>query len=401
MEKLVIISPLPPTKSGIADYVYEQIPYFKKKYKVICVVKGNKEIQEAVNLKDLVDVDLISAEEFEGSTYLHNAKLVYHLGNNIHHEHCIETYLKHPGIIVLHDYSLHHLITELTLAKGNFDRYKEILIESHGDIGGLIADKRNQGVYNELVPFLFPANNFVLKKAKGIIVHSFWSLMNIKVHTQGIPAVRIPMHYVDTNTEVDKLSKLEARQSLKLNSEDLIFSSIGFITPPKQVQLTLRALGKIKNQLPNFKFVLVGEPFDKNWLQNIIEENELKDNVIVTGFVSLDNMHKYIAASDFSISLRYPSAGETSATFMRSIGKGVTSIIFDYSSYSDYSNDVAKKIKLDTHDTYHLEEAIKDLAFNLEERERLSKNCRELVSTEHHIDNVINLYSKFVNDSYK
>lgn len=401
MKKLVIVSPLPPTKSGIADYVYEQIPYLNKFYDIVCVVKSGKEKKLAQSLDDVKGLSILTADEFLNSEIqLHGENIIYHVGNNIHHEHCIDLCLKHPGIIVLHDYSLHHLVTELTLAKGDVEGYKRILSESHGELGEMIADRRNQGIYNELIPFMVPANLFLLKDAKGIIVHSNWSLMHVKVNIAGVPAVKIPMHYVDKDSSVDSLTRLEARSQLGIDKNLMVFSSIGFITPPKQIQLTLKALGKIKDELPDFKFILVGEPFDKHWLNNIIEENGLKEKVIVTGFVSLEDMHLYIASSDFSISLRYPSAGETSATLMRSIGKGVPSIIFNYASYSDFSSKVAFKIKLDTHNTLYLENAIKELCANQDKRNELGKNCLSVISTEHKVENVIAKYAHFIDSIF-
>ncbi len=401
MKKLIIISPLPPTKSGIADYVYEQIPYLRNFFDIYCVVKGDKEKELAQSLEDIKDLNVFTADEFLNSnSHLHNESIVYHVGNNIHHEHCIDISLKHPGIIVLHDYSLHHLVTELTLAKGDADGYKKILIESHGELGEVIADRRNQGIYNELIPFMVPANLFLLKDAKGIIVHSNWSLMHVKVNVAGVPAVKIPMHYVDKDKTVDSLTQNEARIKLGIDENLMVFSSIGFITPPKQIQLTLKALGKIKDELPDFKFILVGEPFDKDWLNDIIEENGLRDNVVVTGFISLEDMHLYIASSDFSVSLRYPSAGETSATLMRSIGKGVPSIIFNYASYSDFSSKIAYKIKLDTHNTMYLENAIKALCADKEMRSELGENCLKVISTVHNVENVIEKYTHFINTIY-
>ena len=42
---------------------------------------------------------------------------IYHMGNNRHHEAVLELALATPGIVVLHDLMLHHLLIESTLGK--------------------------------------------------------------------------------------------------------------------------------------------------------------------------------------------------------------------------------------------------------------------------------------------
>src|SRR5439155_4077493 len=50
---------------------------------------------------------------------------VYQLGNNPHHDFVYETALKHPGVIVMHEANLHHLIAHLTIKRGDWDGYIE------------------------------------------------------------------------------------------------------------------------------------------------------------------------------------------------------------------------------------------------------------------------------------
>ena len=48
---------------------------------------------------------------------------VYQLGNNPHHNFAYEIALEHPGVVVLHEANLHHLIADLTIRRGDWDAY--------------------------------------------------------------------------------------------------------------------------------------------------------------------------------------------------------------------------------------------------------------------------------------
>ena len=63
-----------------------------------------------------------------------------------------------PGVIVLHDVVLHHLIVEMTLARGDVDGYVAALRASHGEAGEAWARGRAAGLHSEMGNFLLPAS---------------------------------------------------------------------------------------------------------------------------------------------------------------------------------------------------------------------------------------------------
>ena len=48
---------------------------------------------------------------------------LYHVGNNPYHEFVYETALRHPGVVVMHESNLHHLIAGITIKRGDWDAY--------------------------------------------------------------------------------------------------------------------------------------------------------------------------------------------------------------------------------------------------------------------------------------
>ena len=93
---ILIFSPLPPVRSGIADYVNEQMPYFPANWQIGIVVDQDNHTD--LSALDHVHVLLLSEyqnlrDEFAGIPKL------YHLGNNIHHLFVYEELQRSPGVL--------------------------------------------------------------------------------------------------------------------------------------------------------------------------------------------------------------------------------------------------------------------------------------------------------------
>ena len=57
------------------------------------------------------------------------------MGNNGYHDFVYETALRHPGVVVMHESNLHHLIADLTIRRGDWDAYVREC-EYNGGAGG-------------------------------------------------------------------------------------------------------------------------------------------------------------------------------------------------------------------------------------------------------------------------
>src|SRR5258708_19338377 len=98
-------------------------------------------------LRQRVVIDAID-EAIDDPTHIRSssAAFIYHLGNNPHHEWIYRAAMETPGAIVLHDLVLHHLIVEMTLARGDAGGYPTALRASHGAAGAPRAPARAAGL---------------------------------------------------------------------------------------------------------------------------------------------------------------------------------------------------------------------------------------------------------------
>ena len=82
---------------------------------------------------------------------------------------------KRPGVVVLHEFVLHHLIAGITIGRGDGRGYLDAMERELGVAGRLLG----LGVLDNLLPLLWetaagavPAHGHVLDLADGLIVHS-------------------------------------------------------------------------------------------------------------------------------------------------------------------------------------------------------------------------------------
>ena len=94
--KVAFFSPLPPAKSGIADYSAALLAELERLAEVTPFPEKPARFDPAA-----FDVAL------------------YQIGNNAWHDFCYETALEHPGVVVIHEGNLHHLIADLTIRRGD------------------------------------------------------------------------------------------------------------------------------------------------------------------------------------------------------------------------------------------------------------------------------------------
>ncbi|MFZ2490802.1 MAG: hypothetical protein WA208_04880, partial [Thermoanaerobaculia bacterium] len=145
--RIAMLTPLPPSKSGVAHYASILIP----------------ELAKRAEVSAFASLAGYSRGDFDA--------VVYQLGNNPHHEVMFREALREPGVIVLHDLVLHHLIVELTLARGDAEGYVRELAASHGEAGAAWARGRAAGLHTEMGNFLLPASVEVAQRSRAVIVH--------------------------------------------------------------------------------------------------------------------------------------------------------------------------------------------------------------------------------------
>jgi glycosyltransferase involved in cell wall biosynthesis/SAM-dependent methyltransferase len=314
-----MFSPMPPSKSGIADY------------------------SEALAAELSQRVDLTTFSSAPAAFSIDNFDIaLYQLGNNPHHGFVYEAALLHPGIAVMHEANLHHLIADLTIRRGDWDAYLAEC-ELNGGPSALAFAQKVRALeagpdYDGL-----PMTRRLLATSRGLIVHSDFVARQMRAQGFEGPMATIP-HGAWVAQAIPKTDRNAARHLLGLGPATPLIGAFGYLKPYKRIAESLRALRRLVALDPRVRMILVGEPHPDFPVQQLIRILGLAEHVRVIGFAPIDKFVDYMGACDIILNLRYPTVGETSGSLQRALGLGKAVIVSDVGSFSELPEDVCLKV---------------------------------------------------------
>ncbi len=318
--RVAFFSPLPPARSGIADYA--------------AAILGP--------LEQMAEVETFEDPRTAGDLGRFDV-LLYQMGNNHYHASIYECALEHPGVIVLHEANLHHLHAERTIKRGDWDAYVEGVAEDGGEEARAFAARVRRlevGPDYEGVPML----KRLLKQARGVIVHSDFVGEAVRAAGYAGPVERI-WHgaWIDRNPTRMALGDVY-RSKLGLAPTTPLVGSFGFLKPYKRIAESLRALKRLVRLNPEVRMILCGEPHPELDLDNLIAGLGLAEHVRVLGYLSGEDFDHYMAACDVILNLRYPTVGESSGTLLRAFSLGKPVLVTDIGSFREYPDEICLKV---------------------------------------------------------
>ena len=358
---------MPPAKSGIADYSAALLEELNK----------------------LADVRLFSSRPSRFAPAEFDAVL-YQIGNNPDHDFCYETAIEHPGVVVIHEANLHHLIADLTIKRGDWDAYMQAVAEE-GDQAAMDYAQRVRAL--EVGPDYegLPMLRRVLSRSKAAIVHSGHVERALRAAGFEGPVARI--HH---GAWIPRASRSDYRQRLGLDETTPLIGIFGFLKPYKRIAESLRAFRRVVRLDPSVKMILVGEPHPELPLESMIHSLDLASHVRVLGYRPIDEFVGYLAASDIVLNLRYPTVGENSGTLMRALGLGKAVIVSEVGSFCELPAGVCLKAPVDSSEEDHLFEYLNLLVSRPEFRRELGARARAWIEAECTWPKVARRYADFL-----
>jgi glycosyltransferase involved in cell wall biosynthesis len=392
--RLAYFTPLPPSKSGIADYNAELLPYLARGAEISVFVAEGDELREN---RDRADFSLHDAGEFDEADARRQFDLcVYHLGNNPYHEYVYDRATRTPGLLVMHESCMHHLIALKTLGRNDEGAYRDEMLYAYGQLGARVADMRADALGSDYQQFLMPLNRRVVGSSLGVVVHNAYAASHLEGAGADIPVQIIPHHLSPKTYGVDGMDRIECRRSLGIPDDALVIASFGFVTQSKRLPVVLAAFKRLLGQVPNAMFLAVGEDHPKCGLGPVIEEEGLQGRARMTGYVSDDDFFRYLKAVDVVVNLRYPTAGETSGTLIRALGAGLPVVVTDFGQFAELPDDVCLKVSATENEERELYLRLRALAQRPTLRARLSRRSAEWIRAECEIGRSAARYLDFI-----
>lgn len=310
--RLAVWSPLPPSASGIADYVAEQLPLLAAHADVSVVVPD----PDRVDAGAAKGVHLVRAEVGAPTADLD----LYHVGNSPAHGYVYRQALSRPGVLVLHEWSLHDLVLSETVGRGERGAYLREMRRAYGERGTFLGRQVARALGGNVLPALFPLNERLLETCLGVVGLARHVTSRAAPRLGGRPLLQLPHH---VSLPFDTVpSKQQARHALGIPDDALLVTAPGFATRSKRLQASIRAVARLRASLPRLRLVVAGAVEEGLPLEAWAREAGLGEAFVVTGRLTLGDFVAQMAAADIVLALRYPSHGEMSGALLRALGVG-------------------------------------------------------------------------------
>ncbi len=365
--RVAFFSPMPPSRSGIADYSAALV----------------EPLGRLVDLTIFADNSApFDPEQFDLA--------LYQIGNNPCHAAAYEAAIAQPGVVVMHEPNLHHLVADLTIARGDWDAYLE---EAEYDGGPVALARAKRARSLEVGPDYdgLAMTRRILERARAVVVHSRY--VEDKIRTAGF---RGPLARIPHGAWIPEADRMAYRQCLGLDETTPLIGVFGFLKPYKRITESLRAFQRLLRVEPRAKMILAGEPHPDLPIEQSIRALNLSASVRSLGFTPVEDFTGYIAACDIVLNLRYPTVGETSGSLLRALGLGRCVLVSDVGAFQELPDDICLKVPVDRSEEDFLFECLSTMVARPGVAQELGRRAKQWVERECKWESVARQYALFL-----
>jgi glycosyltransferase involved in cell wall biosynthesis len=396
LSRIAFVSPLPPARTGIADYSAD----------VLALLSPGHEIdvfhaQEEVDSRRLPS--RVSLHRAATLLQRHRQRpydaAVYQMGNGPEHDFLYDLLPRLPGLLVLHDLVLHHARARMFLdspaarayaenpadrgrqeaARSALEAYRAELAYSY-PLRAQRLFETQLGTVGTLLPYAYPLFRLAVEASRVTAVHNQFMAESVRAEVPDAATVRVAMPVTAPAVGAAGVAALRAR--LGFTPYDFVVGSFGLLTPEKQIETVARAIARAAVHMPRMQLLLVGPVPDPGPLSKKLERLGVAGRTVVTGRVDFGDLATHMEAADAAVHLRHPTARETSAALLRLLAQGRPVIISDLEHLAEVPADAVVRADL-TDEEGAVTRALLSLAAHPEARARLSERAREFVRVEH------------------
>jgi glycosyltransferase involved in cell wall biosynthesis len=321
---LILVSPLPPTWSGIADYTARLLPHLARHWTITVIVADDD--PEPAQIPDGVRV--VTASSWATARRMVSAEKMLHcLGNSRHHLHVPELCEAHGGVVLAHDVRMVAFHCLRAAVSPDAHSLSRLIAQRHGP-----ELEREVRAIEDRIPLaesflevrrrLEDANALLLGAAvagaDAVVVHSRLAARLAQLDLRG---ARIPVSVVPFGMP-----------ALSASSRDPVInriSSFGMVEPEKQPTLLIEALAVLRQRGRDATLRLVG-PLGggvEGTLRQLTERLGVAEGVSWTDRVSDAAYHDELARAAIAVQLKRTVNGETSAAVADCLAFGIPTVV--------------------------------------------------------------------------
>jgi glycosyltransferase involved in cell wall biosynthesis len=363
--KVGFFSPLPPARTGVADYSAALLRALQKLGKV------------TVNAGD-ADIAL------------------YHIGNNQLHRDIYQRALDAPGVVVLHDAVLQHFfLGSLT----EHDYVAEFIYNYGGWNEDLARELWLHRARSAADPqyFRFPMLRRIAERSLAVVVHNPRAAEMVREHTRDAVIREIP-HLREPPPLIADFEVIRTRAELGLRPHTFLFGVFGHLRESKRLPTVLRAFERVSGAADIA--LLVAGDFVSTDLARSLEPLLATAGILRIGHTKESDFWRYAAAVDACINLRYPAAGETSGIAIRLMGMGKPVIVTAACETSAFPESACLRVDSGVAEEGLLADYMVWLASFPDDARAIGRRASAHICEFHAVDRIARLYWQVLTDCY-
>jgi glycosyltransferase involved in cell wall biosynthesis len=365
-------SPLPPARSGVADYSAE----------LLRALEGDPEVPVGAVKVNARDADIP----------------LYHLGNNHLHREIYADAISKPGVAVLHDAVLHHFF----LGGENEREYVSEFVYNYGhwseDLARELWRRRSRSAADPEY-FRYPMIKRVVERSQAVIVHNPRAAALVHEHVRGTTVHEIPHLFALPQGLPSPSEVIRWRARLGVAPHVFLVGVFGHLRESKRLLALLRAFRRARRSAEIV--LLVAGDFVSSDLARSAQPLLLDDPAILRlGYLDEDEFWLCASAVDACINLRYPMAGETSGIAIRLMGLGKPVLVSSGEETSRFPEAACVRIDPGQAEEEMLAEYLVWLARCPGDARAIGQRAREHIRDQHAPGRVAQLYWQALQGCY-
>lgn len=302
-------SPLPPAKSGIADYTRQLLPSLTMAADI--ALWTDQEHWDPA-LEAYAEVHRYRFQEVPWAEVNRATMSIFHIGNNHRfHGPIWQVSQHHAGLMVLHDAALQQLFAGLFREQWH-DRmgYLDLMERCYGATGRQDGEDFWAGRLTiEYMAEQYHLTQYAMDHALGVLVHSQRSYDELR-HDCPCPLSYTPLPYPITPP-----GSRRAQGNGEPNPSGPPYQLIifGHISENRRLSSVFQALAAFPER-QHFRLHVYGELWDHQRLSREVDDLALHDVVTLHGFVPNATLEVALESAHLAINLRFPTMGEASVS---------------------------------------------------------------------------------------
>jgi glycosyltransferase involved in cell wall biosynthesis len=371
--KLNWFSPLLPAATDIAHYTARVIPALSK---LADVTLWTPSKQWSGSLEQFAEVRRYNLDK-PPYTELNRADMTfYHIGNNFRFHWPIWFVSQvHPGVIVLHDFRLHHFFDGLyRLHYQSLEMYLKMMAQQYGPESLKDAEEcfMTRGANIDYMAERYPLTDLGLGRPLGTLVHTREAFEAVQSKAEW-PLAYAPLPFPSRD---ELKTKVVSGPPFRL----IIF---GYLGRNRRLGPILEALAGMPEK-EKYRLDIFGEILnDEEKIRAHIRALKLSGLVKVHGFVPEAKLESALSNSDLAINLRFPSVGEASGSQLRIWSHALPSLVSAVGWYASLPSNTVALVRPDENEVNDIQNHLRALLTEPARFSQMGKNGLEELTTRH------------------